>query len=177
MTAPAEETESPPASVPEQETAGTEVADAPADAFTETRQALAELIEETTPEDAGTPDPEPAPEPQPEPAPVQVAAAEPLDLGDPDSPLVDTEGFGSVWSLQLTSFRKPENAEAHWRDLMRDHGALFAGLQKKILRFDLGPEKGVYYRLRVGPFADKAAADLKCRELTENELGCLVIWP
>lgn len=99
------------------------------------------------------------------------------DLGDPLSPLVDAEGFGDTWSIQLTSFRKPENAEVHWQEVSNDYPELFDLVGKRILRFDLGPEKGVYYRLRIGPFLDKEEADAKCLVITEAGLGCLVIWP
>lgn len=112
------------------------------------------------------------PEPDPEFVPVDE-----YDLGDPASPLVDQQGFDGAWSIQLTSFRRPENAEAHWQEVSSAHPELFSPVTKKILRFDLGPEMGVYYRLRIGPFLDKTEADAKCQEITEAGLGCLVIWP
>lgn len=99
------------------------------------------------------------------------------DLGDPLSPLVDDQGFDGAWSLQLTSFRKPENADAHWREVSSQYPDLFAPVTKKILRFDLGEDLGVYYRLRIGPFLDRAEAEAKCQEIKDAGLDCLVIWP
>jgi len=129
-----------------------------------------ETTEEAEPEEDLTPDPVVE-------GPPILISEEDYDLGDPLSPLVDSEGFDGAWSIQLTSFRKPENAEAHWQEVLKAHPDLFALVTKKILRFDLGPERGVYYRLRIGPFLDKEEADAKCLEITEAGLGCLVIWP
>lgn len=118
-------------------------------------------------------------EPEPEAAPdlPELIPEDEYDLGDPLSPLVDAEGFGGTWSIQLTSFRRPENAQAHWLEVSTKYPELFDLAQKKILRFDLGPERGIYYRLRIGPFLDQEMADAKCLEITETGLGCLVIWP
>jgi len=131
----------------------------PPDGLLETREVLNSLIDETKPQET---------------APV---GAEDYDLGDPDSPLVAESNFSPDWSVQLTSFRKPENAEAHWQDVLARHPDLFTGAEKRIIRYDLGTERGVYYRLRIGPFADKDSADLKCLEVQEAGLDCLVIWP
>lgn len=112
-----------------------------------------------------------------EPSESAAMGAESLDLGDPDSPLVDRVGFGEAFSVQLASFRTPEKADEQWHALAREAGDLVTGFEKRILRFDLGPELGVRYRLRIGPFADKEAADAACASLTEAGFGCLVIWP
>jgi len=109
--------------------------------------------------------------------PVEITPGETRDLGDPRSPLVDAVGFQDQWRVQVTSFRLPENAEQHWQNVNADYPEIFAGLDKRIVRADLGPERGVYYRLRIGPFATKEDADLKCQELVDAGLGCLVIWP
>ena len=116
-----------------------------------------------------------------EPEPVLVTEADEeeksLDLGDPNSPLVDQEGFGDQWSVQVASFRTPEKADEEWQALNAKHEDLFAGLERKIVRFDVGGEIGVRYRLRIGPFPNKESADQKCLDLTEAGVGCLVIWP
>lgn len=109
--------------------------------------------------------------------PAEITPAEIRDLGDPRSPLVDAVGFQDQWRVQVTSFRLPENAEQHWQNVNADYPEIFAGLDKRIVRADLGPERGVFYRLRIGPFATKEDADLKCQELLDAGLGCLVIWP
>lgn len=119
----------------------------------------------------------PPPALEDEPSTPEIIPVEAYDLGDPLSPLVAMEIFSPDWSVQLTSFRRPENAETHWQEVLVLYPDIFTGLEKRIVRADLGPERGVYYRLRIGPFADKVAADSKCQELTDVGLGCLVIWP
>ncbi len=115
------------------------------------------------------------PEPEATPEIPALIPEDEYDLGDPLSPLVDEEGFGDTWSIQLTSFRKPENAESHWLEVSKKYPELFDLVGKRILRFDLGPERGIYYRLRIGPFLDKEVAEAKCLAITEAGLDCLVI--
>ena len=109
--------------------------------------------------------------------PVATEPLTTLDLGDPLSPLVDAVGFEGQWRVQVTSLRMPENADQHWQDVNSNYPDIFSGLEKRIVRADLGPERGVYYRLRVGPFETRDAADLKCQEMVDAGIGCLVIWP
>jgi uncharacterized protein len=109
---------------------------------------------------------------------TQAEAAAPAhDLGDPNSPLVDAEGFAGSWSIQLASFRTPEKADAEWRDLRKRHADIFAQLSAKIIRSDLGEDLGVRYRLRAGPFAGKDEAAAACTALKEAGVGCLVVGP
>jgi hypothetical protein len=141
------------------ETIEEEMSASQTDRFSKTREALNDLIEETA---TTTPN---------------IVPEDEYDLGDPLSPLVSDSNFSPAWSVQLTSFRKPENAEAHWQEVSRGHPGLFEGIEKRIIRYDLGSERGIYYRLRIGPFIDKTEADLKCLELQQAGLDCLVIWP
>jgi len=50
-------------------------------------------------------------------------------------------------------------------------------LTLSVTKADLGPKKGVFYRLRVGPVADEAAARALCANLAKREMGCLVVRP
>ena len=45
------------------------------------------------------------------------------------------------------------------------------------VKADRGPPKGVYYRLRAGPLADKEAARALCAKLAARKAGCLVVGP
>ena len=49
-------------------------------------------------------------------------------------------------------------------------------LSLNVVRADLGP-KGIFYRLRAGPLADKATARALCQVLAKKKVGCLVIPP
>ena len=46
-----------------------------------------------------------------------------------------------------------------------------------ITKADLGPKKGVFYRLRVGPFVNEVSARAFCKKLSKRKMGCLVIKP
>jgi cell division septation protein DedD len=44
------------------------------------------------------------------------------------------------------------------------------------VRADLG-DRGVYYRLQVGPFPDRAKAVQLCRKLSARRQSCLLVKP
>ena len=58
--------------------------------------------------------------------------------------------------------------------LQRQHPEMLRGLKLSVARADLG-DKGVFWRLRVGPFADENAAKNRCAELSRRRVGCLVV--
>lgn len=78
--------------------------------------------------------------------------------------------------LQLYSVQSEERASAGWERLKVRHGELLTGLSPDIQRADLG-ERGVFYRLRIGPFADRASAEALCAQLKERGQDCLVARP
>ncbi len=75
--------------------------------------------------------------------------------------------------VQVASFRARERAEAAWGTLAKKHDDLLGFLSSDIKRADLGA-KGIYYRLRVGPFADRPAASALCSNLKSRRVDCLV---
>jgi hypothetical protein len=116
------------------------------------------------PIDTGTPATaadKPAP---PSPAPPEVAAVTP------------SAAAPRAYQVQLVSVPSEEAANAEWARLSKRHGELFANLTHAITKADLG-ERGVYYRLRVGPLADKAAADALCAALANEKTGCIPVRP
>ncbi len=78
--------------------------------------------------------------------------------------------------LQLYSVQSEERANAGWERLKARHGELMAGLAPDVQRADLG-ERGVFYRLRIGPFTDRASAEALCAQLKERGQDCLVARP
>ncbi len=52
------------------------------------------------------------------------------------------------------------------------HGDVLEGLKPRIARVDLGPDTGVFFRLRAGPLADEAAAWALCQELKQRDVYC-----
>ncbi|MSO85203.1 MAG: SPOR domain-containing protein [Rhodospirillales bacterium] len=103
-------------------------------------------------------EPQAPPTPVPAPAPQVAAPAEP----------------GSGYLIQVGAVRAPEGAETEWNRLLRQHGETLRGLKLFVARADLG-DKGVFWRLRAGPFADEAAAKNRCAELAKRKAGCLVV--
>jgi len=102
-----------------------------------------------------------APKPTGEPKPPSAPAAPPLPTG-----------FGRI-EVSLASVRTPDEARAEWARLKHDNADLLGELSAFAVRTDLG-DKGVYYRVEAGPFADTAAAERLCRELKRRRFGCLV---
>ena len=75
--------------------------------------------------------------------------------------------------VQIAAFRSEQEALTAWGGMQRRHGDLLAQLGPDIQRADLG-DRGVYYRLRVGPFYEKGSADGFCTDLKARNQDCLV---
>jgi hypothetical protein len=149
--------------------------------------------------------PPPAPPPTATPAPVEKAAAAPLPLTPPAPPktapaeastaevlaakpprparpppvpkAVPAPDTGAGLRVQLAAVRSPEQARGEWERLRRKNGDLLGKLRLFITKADLGPGKGIYFRLRAGPLASEAKAKALCASLAERKVGCLVIRP
>jgi hypothetical protein len=80
------------------------------------------------------------------------------------------DGPGS--GVHVASYRTPERARRGWDVLRAAHGDVLEGLKPRIARVDLGPDTGVFFRLRAGPLADEAAAWALCQELKHRDLYC-----
>lgn len=87
-----------------------------------------------------------------------------------EAPVAQTSGY----QVQLGALRTEERATAAWRGLVKKHDALLGGLSHDIVRADLGT-KGIFYRLRAGPFANKTDASALCDKLKEQKVGCLPV--
>jgi len=77
--------------------------------------------------------------------------------------------------LQLGAFESPELANGAWAAFRARYPSV-AGLSPDVQRADLGA-KGIVYRLRIGPFADRAAATDACVELKAAGGNCFVAAP
>src|SRR6202044_976271 len=83
----------------------------------------------------------------PKPAkPVAVATTEPAPAH---------AGGGSV-ALQIGAYKSEDEANAAWKSFAHKH-TMAGAYQSDVKKVDLG-DKGVWYRLRLGTFADKTAA-------------------
>lgn len=114
-----------------------------------------------------TPEPVAVPVPAPTPAPARTALATPIPAPRPES---TSKGFFA----QVASVRSAADAEREWTRLKREHPRLFNGRDLQVDRADVD-ERGTFYRLRVGPFAERSAAEKLCAQLSARKRDCLVL--
>jgi hypothetical protein len=78
--------------------------------------------------------------------------------------------------LQIGAYESEDLAKSAWMAFQSKHAGSLAGATSDIQRADLG-SKGIWYRLRVGPFADKSAANTVCDKLKAEGAGCFAAAP
>ena len=76
--------------------------------------------------------------------------------------------------VQIAALRSEEAAESQWKRVTASAPELYHGATKMIQRADLGSE-GVFYRLRVGAFADRSEASAFCDAVKEAGANCIVV--
>ncbi len=148
--------------------------------------------EEPTPEAVAEAKPDPKPEPKPASAPAaqtppasaraaqtQTASAPAAQTPPASAPAAQPSPASAAsiapgYLIQIAAVREPERAESEWGRLQRQHPDTLRGLKLFVVRADLG-DKGVFWRLRAGPFADEAAAKTRCADLAKRKVGCMVV--
>ena len=128
----------------------------------------------------------PAPEQPVPPPPAMVEEAPPVPAAPAVTPEAPAEPATATppppaagepaWRVQIAAFRDRAAAERAWSRLRQRLAPLVAGLAWRIAVADLA-DKGLYYRLQIGRFTDKAAADALCRELKDQKQGCFLVSP
>ena len=110
----------------------------------------------------------PAPKPvvAPAPKPVEVATAKP-----PPAALALASAPAGAFVLQIGAYKSQSDADAAWKAYQNKHAALLSGIGPDVQKADLG-DKGIWYRLRVGSFADKGAAAALCDRLKADGGAC-----
>ncbi len=81
------------------------------------------------------------------------------------------------YRVQLAAVRSPERAKQEWARLTKKHADLLGGFSLTVVKADLGPKKGIFYRLRAGPVPSEDAARKLCGLLAERKVGCLIVRP
>lgn len=108
--------------------------------------------------------------------PAPPAAARPKVAAPPAAAPVSTPPAPSKEMtgilLQIGSYKSDAEARASWQSFKSAHDAA-AAYQSDVKQVDLGA-KGTWYRLRMGPFADKKSALEACRKLKADGASCLV---
>ena len=74
--------------------------------------------------------------------------------------------------LQIGSYKSEAEARLSWTSFRARHDSA-TGYQPDVKQVELGA-KGTWYRLRMGPFPDKAAALEACRKLKADGASCLL---
>jgi hypothetical protein len=82
-------------------------------------------------------------------------------------------GAGSGYLVQLSSQRSEEQALAAFNGLKKRYPSLLGNRDANIQRADLG-DRGIYYRVRVGPMTDQAGATQFCEQLRSSGGSCFV---
>lgn len=75
-------------------------------------------------------------------------------------------------AVHLASYRSKKAADRGWVQLRRVYKDALDGLGHEVTQVDLGPGKGIYYRLKAGPLGDKDAAASLCRKLKSRKQYC-----
>ncbi|HEC01015.1 MAG TPA: hypothetical protein ENI91_04930 [Sphingomonadales bacterium] len=78
------------------------------------------------------------------------------------------------YRIQLGSFRAEDLAQKTLDNLQEKFADIIGNHQGTIEFADLG-EKGIYYRLQLSPFQDRASANALCAQLTQAGQGCYVL--
>ena len=110
----------------------------------------------------------------------QAPAAPPSAVVAPAPPQVATlpapAATGTGYRLQLGAVKTPEIAKTEWDRIKRQNGDLLGSLGVSVDRADLG-DRGVFYRIHVGPIADAAQAERVCGQLRQRGVGCILAKP
>ncbi len=112
-----------------------------------------------------------APEPPPAPS-VAPPEAVPPEAAPQAAALPDaTKGD---FLVQLAALRAKDGARPAWARLQKAHPALLGDRELAIQRADLG-DRGIFYRIQAGYFADRIGARSLCNALKARGQDCLVV--
>ena len=76
--------------------------------------------------------------------------------------------------VQVASVKSDAGARKEWARMQRAHPDLLGDLELSVQSADLG-ERGIFFRIRTGPFPNRATAQDMCWQIEAAKLGCLVV--
>ncbi|NQY98756.1 MAG: SPOR domain-containing protein [Henriciella sp.] len=112
--------------------------------------------------------------------PITIAAVQPVTQSalppapEISAPTVSRFSATGSYQVQLAASRSESAAQTAWTGMLDSAPELFAGAKLDIQRADLGA-RGVFYRLRIGTFADRAAAKGFCADVKAAGKDCMVV--
>ena len=104
-----------------------------------------------------------------------LAPLSPPPVASPQSS--DSPVSGIAYQIQIAAVRTPDRARSEWARLKSKHSDLLGDYSLNVVRVDLGPTKGIFYRLRAGPIAWEDVAKVLCENLSKRKVGCLIVRP
>jgi len=107
----------------------------------------------------------------PAPAPPVAAPAMPAAPVEKVKKEESKAAAGPQPAVHLASYRSHKNASRGWTQIKRANKKLLSDLSHEIVEVNLG-KKGVYFRLKAGPFKDNARAKDICRKLKRRRQFC-----
>ena len=93
------------------------------------------------------------------------------------NPKVSSNSSNRIYRIQVAAARTHKQARLEWDRIRRKHLDLLGDFGLTVMKADLGPKKGVFYRLRIGPLENENSARALCKKLSKRKLGCLVVRP
>ncbi|QEN86654.1 hypothetical protein FZC33_10065 [Labrys sp. KNU-23] len=109
----------------------------------------------------------------PAPKPAQVASAEPAAGAAPaPAPTAAPVANGS-YVVQVSSQRSPADAQNAFQSLQRRFAGVLGSMKPSIRKVDL-PDRGTYYRVRVGGWSTPAEATAFCGKLKAAGGDCVI---
>ncbi len=124
-----------------------------------------------TPKSAAQAEPKPATS-----APKPKTAAKPAASAPKPAKSAVPTISASAYLLQLGSYRTASAAETGWKQIRGKHPKVLSGLIHQVTAAKV-KDKGVFHRLKVGPFPDRAAASSACAALKARKQGCFIVSP
>lgn len=106
------------------------------------------------------------------PKPVEVAKKTPPPA--PVKPKPETTSLTSGYVMQLLSSKSQSGVQSTWEKIKSKNADIVNGLAANIVKADLG-DKGIYYRLRLGPVASGDEAKNLCAKLKKRDVGCFIV--
>lgn len=85
-----------------------------------------------------------------------------------------SSGARRSYRVQLASSRSEKEARAYWQRLTTQYATVIGGREPVVEKTDLGA-LGTFYRLQIGPFADKREPLELCNEFKRSGLDCFLV--
>jgi len=102
------------------------------------------------------------------------APSAPQQSATPAPPAAAANGKG--FRLQVASVKTEDGAKQEWDRIRRQNADLLGTLPYRAERIDLG-DRGVFFRVQIGPIADASDADRICSALRDRKVGCILVRP